>query len=498
MKVLQKRILILVICSNLISVLLVIAIAFHNFAHSIESNSEQIMQLMCSEKKQAIDEKLINIEQSVDTIYYYAVRQISENENLWQEEDLYTEHINRMRALMEATAEYTNGAVTVYYRLNDSVRGLQQGVWLVQDENGKFIEQEVTNISLYDKEDIEHVGWYYIPIGNGKETWINPYYNQNMGEEIISYVIPIIMDEQVLGVVGMDISTSILYQNAKSVTVSDSGYAFLMDNKGEFVYHPEMKENKISKEFNNKHAYLYETSMVSAYKRSVEAYEWNGTDKYMTAQILRNGMIFAVCITEEEMKAPQNKMLKHSIFVIMMSLSAFVVIAVSITKAIVKLMYTDTMTRVGNKTAYAECVEELNKQIRKGEKTQFVAFVLDVNDLKKVNDNYGHDYGDLLIQSAASILRQVWGSKFVYRIGGDEFSVICTGMKLCDAEKKLLLFEEEIIKYNRQNNDLKLYLQMAIGMAVYRPGADEEYMDVFRRADEEMYIDKNRKKKKNG
>lgn len=56
MKVLQKKLLVLVICSTMISALVVMAISFSNYGRIVENNSGQIMQLMCSEKRQSIDE----------------------------------------------------------------------------------------------------------------------------------------------------------------------------------------------------------------------------------------------------------------------------------------------------------------------------------------------------------------------------------------------------------------------------------------------------------
>lgn len=65
MKVLQNTLLILIVCSTLIPALVVMLIAFSNYGRIVENNSEQIMQMMCSEKRRVIDEKLRNIEQSV-------------------------------------------------------------------------------------------------------------------------------------------------------------------------------------------------------------------------------------------------------------------------------------------------------------------------------------------------------------------------------------------------------------------------------------------------
>ena len=496
MKALQRKILILVVSSVLISALFIMMIAFYNYDCIVESDSRQIMQLMCSEKKQTIDEKLLNIKQSVHTLYHFATEQIGEKKDIWSSETNYEEHISRMKALMATTAKYTDGAVSIYYRLNPSIRGDKQGAWLLRSTDGNFIECEMTEISRYDKDDVEHVGWYYLPIANGKETWLNPYYNQNMGEEIISYVIPVIIEGEVLAVVGMDIATSVLYENTKVVTVYDTGYAFLMDSEGGFVYHPEMEENFVAPGFDTQHAYLYEKSLVSVRNHSVEPYHWNGIDKYLTSQKLCNEMIFTVCVTEEELEEPQKRMLKDSVLVILCVMSGFVIVTISFLKAIVKLMYTDTMSKVGNKTAYLECVDTLYKRIKNNEKFIFSVIVIDINDLKKVNDTYGHEYGDILIQNAATVLKTVWDRNCIYRIGGDEFAIVCSDVEKEKIEKQLQTLEEKIGNFNRNKNDDVPFLEMAAGMSSYNYEIDKEYVDVFRRADEAMYENKMMKKNK--
>ena len=402
-----------------------------------------------------------------------------------------------MEALMSSTAKYTDGAVSVYYYLNPSLKGIKQGAWLLRTEDGEFVKSEMTDISQYDKDDVEHVGWYYIPVTNGKETWLNPYFNQNMGEEIISYVIPIISEGETIAVVGMDISTSVLYENTKAVTVYNTGYAFLMDSEGGFVYHPEMESDLLTPEFDAQHVYLFEKSLLSAENHSVEPYRWNGIDKYLTSQKLCNEMIFTVCVTEEELQEPQQKMLLDSALVILGVLAGYIIVTISVIRAIVKLMYKDSMTRVGNRAAYLECVEALYKRIKSNEKFSFSVVVVDINDLKKVNDTYGHEYGDILIQNAASVLKAVWDRKYIYRIGGDEFAVVCPDIKRETIEKQMQMLEEEIFNFNRSKNNDVLFLQMAVGMSAYDYETDKEYMEVFRRADEAMYENKKMKKNKN-
>ena len=61
---------------------------------------------------------------------------------------------------------------------------------------------------------------------------MEPYYNQNIGVEMVSYVIPIYRDNETVGVVGMDIDFSIIEDVVNGTRVYDSGYAFLVDAQG--------------------------------------------------------------------------------------------------------------------------------------------------------------------------------------------------------------------------------------------------------------------------
>lgn len=467
--------------------------AFWGYNRLVEEDISRIMQLMCSEKRQVIDEKLMNVEQSVHTIYHFVMEQIEDTENMWQDGEWFDKHIASVNVLMKTTAKYTDGAVSVYYRLSPDIQDGKQGIWLMKDENGEFLECEITDITQYDRDDIGHVGWYYEPIESGKETWMNPYYNMNADLEMISFVIPVIKDGNVIGVVGMDITTELLYDNTKSVTVYNTGYAFLMDNEGNFVYHPEMQSNKISVSFNEEHDYLYEKSMLSAENQTVERYQWNGVDKRLTTQSLKNGMLFTVCITEDEIMQSQKQMIMRSVAVIMLVLIVFIIVTVKLIQIIVRLAYTDSLTGLGNKNSYSECVDNINKQINSKEDLDFAVVVIDINDLKIVNDSYGHEYGDILIQNAASVLKKVW-RKDSYRIGGDEFAVVLKNADNENLKKDIMILESEIETFRKQNTREEFYLQMAIGMTVYNPETDGEYMDVFRRADSAMYEDKKRKK----
>ncbi|SFB17123.1 diguanylate cyclase (GGDEF) domain-containing protein [Acetitomaculum ruminis DSM 5522] len=119
--------------------------------------------------------------------------------------------------------------------------------------------------------------------------------------------------------------------------------------------------------------------------------------------------------------------------------------------------------------------------------------ILDLNNLKYINDTYGHAKGDYMIKTAASMIKYLFSnSGFCYRIGGDEFCVILNGISDFAIEEKIrqLRIMEDI--FNKENKDIKIYL--ALGFAFYEPRIDKSISDIIKRADEAMYEDKEKSK----
>lgn len=87
-----------------------------------------------------------------------------------------------------------------------------------------------------------------------------------------------------------------------------------------------------------------------------------------------------------------------------------------------EMSYLDQLTRFGNRHAMDERIAD----IRPGE--SIGAVYCDVTGLKQVNDTEGHKAGDRLILRACDCLREVFGDQSLFRIGGDEFLVLCARM----------------------------------------------------------------------
>ena len=157
----------------------------------------------------------------------------------------------------------------------------------------------------------------------------------------------------------------------------------------------------------------------------------------------------------------------------------------------------DALTGVRNKRAYDNDMQVLEQSLNDGSDgaSDFGLAVIDLNNLKQINDTYGHEKGDLAIKNLSSIVCSVFAHSPVYRIGGDEFTVILKGQDLNNVEKLMNRFNDSLLD-PEQNYGLAPWEKVtaAIGYAVFDSDKDETPSGTFRRADREMYLQKQKTK----
>lgn len=181
---------------------------------------------------------------------------------------------------------------------------------------------------------------------------------------------------------------------------------------------------------------------------------------------------------------------------VMILLSAATIIATNrrIVKPVKQLenrAFRDTLTGLPNRNAYYDYNKVLDARIAAGD-AQFSIIMVDVNNLKKMNDNYGHEKGNQYLKNSADLIASVFGRESLYRIGGDEFVAVMEGEKR-QAESIALLreFRARVQDYHERKG-LKPWEQVyaAAGIADYTSGKDTCTEDVLKRADMAMYTEK--------
>lgn len=155
--------------------------------------------------------------------------------------DTYTETVQQ--AVLDF-ANHTNGAVTAYLRYNPNYSNPTSGVFAQRQSVDSELQcLTPTDFSMYDESDVEHVGWYYLPVQAKEAIWMSPYMNENINIYMISYVVPLFAEDGTsIGIVGMDIDFSQITDLVDETKVYQSGYAFLTDASAAVMYHKNADE----------------------------------------------------------------------------------------------------------------------------------------------------------------------------------------------------------------------------------------------------------------
>lgn len=143
----------------------------------------------------------------------------------------------------------------------------------------------------------------------------------------------------------------------------------------------------------------------------------------------------------------------------------------------------DALTGVKNKHAYLSAEAQLNRRIEEHHSMEFVIVILDINDLKNVNDTLGHQAGDQYIRDACKFVCNTFKHSPVFRVGGDEFAVISQGSDYATIDELVKMVSAHNVEALRSGG-----VVVACGMAKY--DNDPSVASVFERADLNMYENK--------
>lgn len=158
------------------------------------------------------------------------------------------------------------------------------------------------------------------------------------------------------------------------------------------------------------------------------------------------------------------------------------------------LSFTDDLTGLYNRRGFFTLVEQQLKLFKRQKKGIYMLYA-DVDNLKEINDIFGHKEGDMALIDVANILRKNYReADIIARIGGDEFVVIpveTTGDNIDIISSRL----QKSLKIHNAEKNHKYKLSISVGIAYYNPENPCSVDELLVRADKSMYEQKMHKKK---
>ena len=157
----------------------------------------------------------------------------------------------------------------------------------------------------------------------------------------------------------------------------------------------------------------------------------------------------------------------------------------------IKMAYTDPLTQTNNRASFQDHIKREMSLAARHSKSLAVIF-LDIDHFKRINDQYGHDCGDIALISVAKWIKEsLRNSDTVFRFGGEEFVILLSETDLAGAQLVAERIRQHIESHTLSYDMLAINITASLGVSELR--ADDSFDAIVKRADDAMY-----QAKKNG
>ena len=533
MRTIRSKITWLTVSAIVVSIAVATVFGISSIRELGNNNSEKMLTMLCETGEKNLDHYFESMEQSVVMVASFAEADLDtiELSNLG-------EHVERTKNVFNNIAENTNGVLTYYYRIDPEVSKDVDGFWYIDVDGKGFASHKVTDISQYDTADTSKLVWYTVPKNLGKSVWLSPYVTENLDVLVLSYNVPVYKDKTFVGVAGIEIDYTTMANQVDNIRLFENGYAFINDDNGNIIYHPRIDVSKLTDENKPK----VPEGLLSD-KTNVR-YTFEGVEKLGAWKKLRNGMRLNVSVPVSEITGNWRSLINKIVIVSVILLALAVVLtmrlAEKITKPLRKLTEAAKQVDEGNyevelehsgsdevavlshtfgqliehQKEYINELNDLNQKLKDdnltleaatirdsltGVKNRFALrrdydgyteqeihiMMLDIDDFKKVNDNYGHSVGDYLLKKTGDTLIDIFGAEHSYRYGGDEFMVIYPDIQESDFTKLVSDMGSRLEEIYLE--DKKLPVHFSAGYVYGKILLHDDLRLMIRQADELLY-----------
>lgn len=195
--------------------------------------------------------------------------------------------------------------------------------------------------------------------------------------------------------------------------------------------------------------YYFETNNIIEYRNLNLIYDsylkkvTNANNKFFTLYLMEN--------LEHERISEENKKLYIHIFILLLGSLVILIISFKRNQYLDKKSKIDVLTNIGNRLAF-------NTKLKEVKNKNYYMLLFDIDNFKSLNDTYGHDFGDEVLSTIGKVLKTIENKEVhIYRVGGEEFSIIFTGLN-----KNFCIDSCEYIRKSIENIKWKHFVTVTI------------------------------------
>ncbi|EEX93937.1 diguanylate cyclase [Vibrio orientalis CIP 102891 = ATCC 33934] len=208
---------------------------------------------------------------------------------------------------------------------------------------------------------------------------------------------------------------------------------------------------------------------------------------------LQNATGATISIIEWEQGHPSHEILPILLLLILvvLGISAFIVQRIIVNDCAARNAYeqklyleatTDPLTKLSNRRHFFE----IGEQLVQNEMEPLAVVIIDIDHFKKINDNYGHQVGDLALSRFAEMCcREIRASDIIGRIGGEEFAIILLNVDLAIVNEVTERIRKRVAESNFNSEVSSLSMTISLGVALSDQAHTLEHL--IKRADGALY-----------
>ncbi len=495
-KIIRRQYAALVMLAILLSVSVVGAFGIMTIWRKTNKDVVTIMNVTTEARASELDLVLLKAEDVVDTVSSYVGARVAST-NMAEAAEIRKAGLDEeINELFRSEVMHLEGAVGYYVLYSDAYRSLVNGFACRKDAGGSF---SVVDSSEFEKlEKSFRSDWYKDVEEQREAVWIPIRECDYNSGYIFSYAVPIYFNDELVGAACVDVDFEVIAKPIRDISLYGNGYAYLTDDKGTVYYHPLIgygvqltEDDDDVPEVDNA---LGDTSNHGELIR----YEYHGQKKVMSFRALINGMRLIITANEEDVEKETVSLINSIAVSAIVIMITFMIIALlfgqwtmhPVLDKMDSMAHIDGLTGAQNRTSFLEVMKELNSRIQEGN-ADFGLVMFDANELKSINDLYGHENGDIYLMSTFEMLRDCFPGFNIFRIGGDEFVVLAEGGKeLKSAEADLELTYKWQEKRREEAREIWEKPSVAGAFAAYDPKEHSTAEEVLQAADKLMYLKK--------
>lgn len=445
----------------------------------------------------------------------------------------------------------TNHGISGYYvHFADELVGDSDGFRYTLDPDQGFVpDQNLAPVTAYPYMTPGRNEWYYLPRDRKAPLWMPPHTDKKDNKTVISYVQPIYIQGKFVAVIGLDISMDTLVELLHNASSASDGTAFLFSDNGLLYYHPDYPKGAPTN-LNDLNLQAYAKILKNRDSdNNVLPFNYMGQPEELAFVSLENGINLGIAAPKAKIFENRDLTIARSVFMLILLIILTTGLSVLLSNRMVKPLkkigdaarrvgngdydtplemdredeigelsrnidmtrqrlkalvsrlrvdaLQDKLTSVKNTTAYEAKIVELDDLIRKQAPVAFGLVMIDLNGLKTINDTYGHEKGNEILQATSKAVCDIYKHSPVYRIGGDEFCVVVQNEDLNNWNALWQQLQPYICKRDSSGATPWSQIAIAAGHTLYDPKKDFSFSHVFTRADALMYHTKRHLEGKN-